>query len=88
MEIRVDVTAVRTIEEKNFDVLVAAGNLEKLLQHYPLRESGALTQIAKGVGLSNPKYEAAVQKLLQEDVDALAYFRDLFGELSTEIDSV
>ena len=78
---------MRTIEEKSFDVLVADGNLEKLLQHYPIRESGALTQITKGIGLSKPKYEAAVQKLLQEDVDAQAYFRGLFGELSTEINS-
>ena len=49
VEIRVDVAELRTIEENDFDVLVSAYNLEGLLKYYPLRESGALTQIARGV---------------------------------------
>ena len=86
VEIRVDVAALRTTEEEVFDVLVAASNLEDLLKYYP--PHGALTRIARKVGLSKSKYESAVQKLLQEDDDALAYFRGFFGELAGEIDSV
>ena len=88
VEIRVDVAELRTIEEKDFDVLVATSNLEGLLKSYPLRESGALTQIARGVGLSRVKYEAAVQTLLHEDDSAVAYVRGLFGTMVSEIDSV
>ena len=87
VEIRVDVAALRTTEEEGFDVLVAASNLEDLLKYYP--PHGALTLIAKRVGLSSKsKYESAVQKLLQEDDDALACVRGFFGELAGEIDSV
>ena len=86
VEIRVDVAALRTTEEEVFDVLVAASNLKDLLKYYP--PHGALTRIARRVGLSKSKYESAVRKLLQEDGDALAYFRGFFGELAGEIDSV
>ena len=78
--------ALRTTEEEDFGVLVAASNLEDLLKYYP--PHGALTPIAKRVGLSKSKYESAVQKLLQEEDDALAYVRGFFGELAGEIDSV
>ena len=88
VELRVDVAALRTTEEGVFDVLVAASNLEDLLKYYPPRESGALTQIAKGVGLSKSKYESAVQKLLQDDDDTLEYFRGLFDGLASDINSV
>ena len=78
--------ALRTTEEEGFDVLVADSNLEDLLKYYP--PHGALTLIARRVGLSKSKYESAVQKLLQEDDDALACVRGFFGELAGEIDSV
>ena len=76
------------LKKNDFDVLVATNNLEGLLKSYPLRESGALTQIAREVGLSRVKYEAAVQKLLHEDDGAVAYVRGLFGTMVSEIDSV
>ncbi len=86
VNIKVDLERLRAAEEENFDALVQARNLEKLLQRYPVRESGALGEIAKEIGLPK-KYESAVQKLLREDADALEYFRGLFSELLTEINS-
>ena len=88
VELHVDVAALRTAEEKHFDALVAAGKLADLLKYYHPRESGALKEIASGVGLSRSNYESAVRKLLQEDDDALASWRELFGGLADEVNSV
>ena len=88
VEVNVNVAAIRTAEAKAFDALIADGNLDDLLKRYAPRKSGALTRIAKGVGLSKPKYASAVRKLLQENDEARAYCRGFFGELANEIDSV
>lgn len=88
VNIQVDVAELRTTEEKKFDALVQARNLEELLRRYPVRESGALGEIKQRIGLEGKKYASAVQKLLQEDGGALEYFRGLFGELLKEINSV
>ena len=87
VNIQVDVAELRTTEEKKFDALVQARDLEELLRRYPVRESGALGEIRQRIGLEG-KYVSAVQKLLHDDVDALGYFQDLFGELLKEINSV
>ena len=88
VEVNVNVAAIRTAEAKAFDALIADGNLDDLLKRYAPRKSGALTRIAKGVGLSQPKYASAVRKLLQDNDEARAYCRGFFGELANEIDSV
>ena len=94
VNIQVDVAELRTTEEKKFDALVQACNLEELLRRYPVRESGALGEIEKRIGLSGKyvSYVSAVQNLLHEDDGAdngaLEYFRGLFGELLNEINSV
>ena len=84
--LRIDVADLRAREARNFDAMVDSGRLDGLLQRYPLRESGALARAARELGLSKTKYEAAVLKLLQEDLDALNWCRRLFGELRGEID--
>ena len=79
---------LRACIEKEFISLVAGENLGELLKRYQLRESGALNQIAKAVGFSTrTKYEAAVHKLLQDDAEALAYFRGFFAEMYDKVDS-
>ena len=88
VKIQVDVTMLRACIEKEFISLVAGENLGELLKRYQLRESGALNQIAKAVGFSTrTKYEAAVHKLLQDDAEALAYFRGFFAEMYDKVDS-
>ena len=88
VKVEVNVAAARTDEATTFDALIANQNLEGLLRLYSPKRSGALTQIARGVGLTKPKYVSAVRKLLQEDDDARVYCRGFFGELTDEIDSV
>ena len=85
-KLRIDVAELRAAEARDFDAMVASGRLDGLLQRYPLRESGALARAARELGLSKAKYEAAVRKLLQEELDALEWCRGLFGELLSEID--
>ena len=87
IEIKIDITASRTAEKMEIDKLITENKFEKLLQRYPLRESGALDRIAKGIGLKKSKYEEAVRKLLQEDETAIKILRDLFQELLSEINA-
>ena len=87
VNIQINVAELRTAEEKKFDALIEDRNFGELLRRYPVRESGALGEIRQRIGLKE-KYPSAVQKLLQEDAEALKYFRGLFGELRNEINSV
>ena len=89
VNISIDVEQLRTTEEKDFDTLVQTSNLERLLQRYPVRESGALDKTAKTIGFADKKtYESAVHTLLHDDSDALEYFRSMFGQLLIEINAV
>lgn len=85
INIKIDIVAHRTAEDQRLSNLTRDQDLEKLLQLYPLRESGALSQIAKGIGLTKPKYEEAVRKLLQEDKAAFSFLKNLFGNLPSEV---
>ena len=85
INIEVNISAHRTTEEEKFDRLTNENDFEQLLQRYPLRESGALGQIAKRIGLEKTKYEEAVRKLVLEDNAAREFLRSLFGDLPSEI---
>ena len=83
--IKVDLADFRKIEEQKFQTLIEDNNLEELLQHYQLRESGARQAIEDSIGLDRNDYPAAVRKLLQDDSDALNFLRDLFGDLYSQV---
>ncbi len=86
IKIEVDIASIRTTEEKALLHLISQNDLKKLLQSYPIRESGALDKIAKAIGLNHAsKYQEAVRKLLKEEESATEFLRNLFGELLTEI---
>ena len=87
IEIKIDIAASRTAEKMEIDKLITENKFEKLLQRYPIRESGSLDRIARGIGLKKSKYEEAVRKLLQEDETAIKILRDLFTELLSEINA-
>jgi hypothetical protein len=56
-----------------------------LLQRYPLRDSGALSEIVRAIGLSKSDYQVAVLKILREDPTALAFLKSLFEDLADEV---
>ena len=56
IEVNINVAEMKTTEENDFDVLIAARNLDGLLKRYSLRKSGAPAQIAKVIGLSQQRY--------------------------------
>ena len=58
IKIEVDLADFRKIEEQKFETLIEDNNLEELLQHYQLRESGARQAIEHSIGLDRNTYPA------------------------------
>jgi ABC-type cobalamin/Fe3+-siderophores transport system ATPase subunit len=86
LNIEIDLAVMKVTEEANFDRFVSEGNLEGILERYPLRESGALSNIATTIGLRNrTEYEGAVRTMLLEDHEAITFLRGLFGDLPSEV---
>jgi hypothetical protein len=82
IEIRIDVAAAVNEERARFRAALAAGDLEQIIDAYPVRETEALSIIATRIGMRDrAQYESAVLKLLLDDPDALAVLRGLFGDL-------
>ena len=64
------------------------GDLATLVSRYPVRETPALSEIARNLGFQNrDQYEGAVRKLLMDEADALTFVRSLFGALTADIAS-
>jgi ABC-type Mn2+/Zn2+ transport system ATPase subunit len=61
-------------------------DLATLVSRYPVRETAALSDIARKLGFQNrDQYEGAVRKLLIDEPNALDFVRSLFGPLSDDI---
>jgi ABC-type Mn2+/Zn2+ transport system ATPase subunit len=86
ISITVDVAAALTAEQAAFNALIGAQNLEAIICRYPVRETPALTEIAKRLGFQDrTQYESAVIKLFLDDATALTFVRTLFGTLYADI---
>ena len=80
----IDVPALRDEERAEFEQAIADADLEAIVQRYPIRETGALDAIAKGLGFqSRSQYERAVLKLLSEDQESLEWVRSRFEPLTS-----
>lgn len=84
--LNLDVAAAVSTETALLRKLIEDKNLEALVARYPVRETPALTEIAKRLGfISREQYESAVRKLLLDDADALGFVRALFGTLADDL---
>jgi len=73
-------------EKTRLSAEIAAGALNDIIQHYPVRTTPALKAIADQLGFQDREhYEAAVRKLLLDDPNALALVRNIFGNVLSEV---
>lgn len=88
INISIDVSAVVDAERVSIQNSLDAGDLSGIIARYPVRETSALTEIAKRLGFqSREQYEGAVRKLLIDDEAALIFVTSLFGSLKADIDA-
>jgi ABC-type lipoprotein export system ATPase subunit len=84
--ISIDVAAKVDAEKTVLENALKKSDLGEIISRYPVRETPALTEIAKKLGFKNrEEYEAAVRKLLIENDDALKFVRSLFGSLPADV---
>ncbi|MDE3260307.1 MAG: AAA family ATPase [Gemmatimonadota bacterium] len=80
----VDVPALLERERDALNKALADGDLEKIIERYPIRKSGALDAIATNLGFqSKSEYERAVLRLVEDDDDSLSLVKSMFEPLLT-----
>lgn len=86
VNISIDVAGIAGEEQGRLQDALAAGDLTAVITRYPVRETPALTDIARKLGFQHRgQYESAVRKLLMDDPGTLTFVRSLFGTLATDI---
>ena len=86
IELSIDVSTIVEEERERLQDTLDNGRLEEIVNQYPIRETPALTEIARKVGFQNRgQYEGSVRKLLMEDEEALEFVKSLFGTLVTDV---
>ncbi|MHB1938522.1 MAG: AAA family ATPase [Acidobacteriaceae bacterium] len=86
IEITIDVAAVVSAERNALNDAIDAKELAQIVSRYPVRETPALTEIARKLGFQGrEQYESAVRKLLIDDGAARAFVKSLFGTLDPDM---
>ncbi|PSB37446.1 hypothetical protein C7B69_03670 [filamentous cyanobacterium Phorm 46] len=89
VNVSIDVTEFVKQEFERLENALNRGNLTELISQYPVRETGALTNIAKELKFQKREdYEGAVRKLLMDNTEALNFVKSLFGTLASDIEAV
>lgn len=82
----IDFGKIAKDELARLEGLISASDFVGLLQRYPIRESPALDAIAKALNFATrADYEAAVRKLLADDLESVRRVRLLLGSLPTDL---
>lgn len=88
INISVDPASAVEEERNRLQNALDNGKLGDVIAQYPIRETPALTEIAKEMGFRNrDQYEGTVRKLLMDDSEALEFVESLFGSLVADIDT-
>ena len=86
--INIDIATDFNREKNHFDEYISNQDITSIISRYPIRETPALGRIARSLKFSNRRnYEAAVRKLLIDDVELKNQIRSKFGELVQAIES-
>lgn len=87
IDVKIDVSNIVLNENIRLKEFLDTNNLSKIIEIYPLRETDALTQIARKLGFPNRKaYEMAVINLLTTDEGALNFIKSMFHDLLSVIE--
>ncbi len=82
LEVKIDVNAERAAQRQLLRSYIDANDLESIVMGYPIRESGALSPMARSLGFADRRqYEQAALKVVEEDEEARQWVLSLFGEL-------
>jgi hypothetical protein len=82
----IDFQKIAAEEAARLEALVRASDFIGVLKRYTIRESPALDAIAKALNFaSRAQYEAAVRKLLADDVELVKLVRGLLGSLPPDL---
>lgn len=88
VNIQIDVRTAQAAEESALRALINSADLPRIIARYPVRETAALTEIARRLGFQNrEQYENSVRKLLLDDASSVDYVRSSFGALANDIGS-
>ena len=86
IDIKIDVAATVATEVAALNKAINDGDVERLICHYPVRETPVLAEIARKLGFQGrEQYEGAVRKLLMDDATALTFIKAQFGSLDAEV---
>lgn len=86
--VTVDPSQLVAAEVSQFDFIEQQNDYESLVNRYPLRDTPALTEIARNLGFQNrTQYESSVRKLLLDDANALGLARNLLGGVGAALNA-
>lgn len=86
IEVRIDAQEVLAEELTHFAHLHGQGDLTGIVCRYSVRETPALTEIARNLGFKGrSQYEQTVRTLLLQDPTTLKHVREQFGSLYSEM---
>jgi ABC-type cobalamin/Fe3+-siderophores transport system ATPase subunit len=89
INVTIDVPTIMNKELARLQAYLDAGDLESIIEKYPVRETPALNEIAVKLEFQGRRqYENAVRKLLMDDGGALEFVKSLFGTLVDDIEGL
>ncbi|HKO98236.1 MAG TPA: AAA family ATPase [Pyrinomonadaceae bacterium] len=87
IEVSIDLPGIVAAERSRLQDSIDNGNLSEIFERYPVRETSALTDIARKLGFqSREQYEGTVRKLLMDDQETIELVKSFFGTLPSDID--
>jgi hypothetical protein len=86
VRISVDVAAEVAADRASLEDSLSNRDTVEIVSRYPVRETSALTDIARVLGFqSRAQYEEAIRKLLMDSDEARQFVKTLFGTLPNDI---